>query len=546
MKLHKTSFFSDLEDDYNPVDWSFANSNVSQEAEPSVPSKRTRKDKVVQQTNLTFGELGLAKPLVRACDQLGFISPTKIQAEAIPLVSKGFDALICAQTGSGKTGAFALPLLHRLLYRNKRLQATRMLVLSPTRELSQQTLSMIEAYTKVSDISSRVVFGGANSAKEIKQLQLCPDVLIGTPGRILDHIINSKDVSFDYVDFLVLDEADRLLDMGFKREVQEIIKKLPRDRQTVLASATLGKNVEGLAELALKNPVRVGKAGLPDTLKQVIVRLKEDKDRESIAFYLVKHQVQKDVIIFVKTKEQCHRLYLTLKLLGHKIGELHGNLTQQQRLNALTSFQNGEIEILVATDLAARGLDLPVEAVINLHIPEDLNKLLHRIGRTARAGKEGVSVSLCTPEERTKLRKAVKSSIPSLTIDQTKFEAAQQEYQELKHKVKITMAEERVEKEIQEAEKQTLRARNLIDYADEIYNRPKKRWIAEKPDKQEPKETTPKQPKMSRDIEGKVMRHKLMTQKYKAETKGIKMIHKHIEKANKKRKSKKPQKKRKF
>lgn len=235
-----------------------------------------RKEIVLQESETSFGELGLSKPLTKSCSDLGFLNPTLIQEQVIPLILKGSDVIICAKTGSGKTGAFSLPILHKLLHRNNYQKVTRCIILSPTRELCQQTNSMIENYIKYTDLVCRVVIGGANSAKEMKQLQDNPDIIVGTPGRVLDHIKNTKDISFEHVDFLVLDEADRLLDMGFTAELTEIIKELPNERQTVLASATMGDKVKDLVSLALKNPVRVGKEGIPDSLHQVIIRLKPE------------------------------------------------------------------------------------------------------------------------------------------------------------------------------------------------------------------------------------------------------------------------------
>ncbi|OMJ79786.1 hypothetical protein SteCoe_20137 [Stentor coeruleus] len=450
MLLKKTSFFDDLEDNIKTQNWSFKNPNVSNEE--FKPEKRKRKEVILQESDVSFGELGLVKPLVKACSDLGFLNPTEIQEQSIPLILKGSDIILCAKTGSGKTGAFTLPILHKLLHRDKNFRATRCIILSPTRELCQQTHSMIENYIKYTDLMARVVIGGANSAKEQKQLQDSPDIIVGTPGRVLDHILNTKDLTFEYVDFLVLDEADRLLDMGFTAELQAIIKELPKERQTILASATMGEQVKDLVKLALRTPVRIGKEGVPDTLHQVIIRLKEEWSRESVVLYLLTHQISEGVIVFTKTKHDCHKVYLMLKHLGKKVAELHGKMPQSLRLNSLAEFQNGDALILVATDLASRGLDLPVEAVINMHIPEDLSKLMHRIGRTARAGQEGISISLCNEEERTLLRKKIKKFTSTLALDKEKFEECCETVQKVMVKVKETIKEEELEKELLRAE----------------------------------------------------------------------------------------------
>lgn len=533
MILKKSLFFDDLDDNIHTQDWSFKNPNVG--IDEKLPQKRIRKDIVLQESETSFGELGLAKPLVKSCNDLAFLNPTLIQEQVIPLILKGSDVIICAKTGSGKTGAFSLPILHKLIHRNKQIQAIRCVILSPTRELCQQTHSMIENYVKYTDLVCRVVIGGANSSKEMKQLQDCPDIIVGTPGRVLDHMMNTKDLSFEYVEFLVLDEADRLLDMGFTAELKEIIKELPKERQTALASATMGDKVKDLVQLALKHPVRIGKEGIPDTLHQVIIRMKAEWTREAVVLYLLTHQVQSGIIVFTKTKSECHRTYLLLKVLGKKAVELNGRMPQYSRLKSLQDFQSGEAEILVATDLASRGLDLPVEAVINMHIPIEINKLLHRIGRTARAGQQGISISLCTDEERTLIRKTIKKNTSNLSVDKEKLDECQRIVDESLPEVREIMKEEIVEKEMQKAEMEAKKAENMMEHEQEIFNKPKKEWI-QKEGKIFVKTEAVVKP--TKDLQGKILRHKLMMQNYKNAAKGIKMIEKHVEKARKPKKSK--------
>ena len=541
MILGKTSFFEDLDDPIKIQNWSFKNPNVS--VESSIGIKRPRKEVVLQESELSFGDLGLCKPLVKACSDLGFLNPSEIQEKVIPVALKGSDVLICAQTGSGKTGAFALPILHKLTRRDKYNKVTRCIILSPTRELCQQIHSMIENYIKYTDLVARVVFGGANSAKEQKQLQENPDIIVGTPGRILDHILNTKDFSFDHIEFLVLDEADRLLDMGFTEELTEIIKELPKQRQTILASATMGEKVKGLVNLALRNPVRIGKEGIPDSLKQVIVRMKDEWTREAVVVYLLQEQVKGNVIVFCKTKADCHRVFMLLKLLEVKCGELHGHLPQAARLKALEDFQNGDFSVLVATDLASRGLDLPVDTVINMHIPEEMSKLKHRIGRTARAGQDGISINLCNEEERTLVRKTIKKSSIGLSLDAEKLQNIREKVDKKMHKVKELIKEEIMEKELARAELEANKAKNMIDYENEIYNKPKREWIVKK---KVVKENTVKSnypnKKEKSELHGKILKHKLMLQGYKNAAKGLKNIEKHVKKVasknNKKQRSK--------
>eukprot|EP00358_Blepharisma_japonicum_P005942 CAMPEP_0202944670 /NCGR_PEP_ID=MMETSP1395-20130829/5542_1 /ASSEMBLY_ACC=CAM_ASM_000871 /TAXON_ID=5961 /ORGANISM="Blepharisma japonicum, Strain Stock R1072" /LENGTH=268 /DNA_ID=CAMNT_0049643781 /DNA_START=703 /DNA_END=1509 /DNA_ORIENTATION=- len=208
----------------------------------------------------------------------------------------------------------------------------------------------------------------------------------------------------------------------------------------------MNDSVKGLSKLALKSAVKIGKSGVPDTLDQKIVRIKDEMNREAVVLYLLNQETPKDVIVFVKTKKECHRLHLILQVLGKKSGELHGNLTQLQRLSAVNDFQNGDIDILITTDLAARGLDLPVKAVINMNIPREIQRLLHRIGRTARAGMSGISISLCTPNERSQLRKAVKQSIPSIKLNQELLEKAHDEISKANSEAKQMLHEEEMKK----------------------------------------------------------------------------------------------------
>ena len=248
--------------------------------------------------------------------------------------------------------------------------------------------------------------------------------------------------------------------------------------------------------------------------------------------YLLNYQVSKGVIIFTKTKTDCHRIFLALKLLNKTVAELHGKMPQSLRLKSLQDFQSGNVDILVATDLASRGLDLPVDAVINMHIPEEINKLLHRIGRTARAGQQGISISLCTDEERTVIRKTIKKNTSNLSIDKEKLEKAADEFENVNNKVREIIKDELIEREMEKAEMEAKKAKNLIDFDKEIFNRPKKEWIR-KELPVEKKEDKARSRGTSKEMQGKIMRHKLMLQNYKTAAKGIKMIEKHVEKSRK-------------
>lgn len=486
-------FFSDLNTSLptGKGQWGFSNPNVDQtestllhsgKANPQTPETRKK------WTNSYFADLGLAKSLVKACEALGYVTATEIQEKVIPVVIKGADVLAGAITGSGKTAAFGLPLLHRLLYRNKALNVTWALVLTPTRELCQQTYSMITALAQFTDIRIEAIIGGSNSIKEQRKLNAAPDVLIATPGRLLDHLKNTIGVSLDYVQYVVLDEADRLLDMGFRDEVLSILGELPREHQTILTSATLAGEVDKFAKETLKNPVRVRKGKekveVPGGLQTYIVRLQSGWQREAVILTLLTDSFKTQVIIFFHTKKQCHRFWLLLNELNLRAAEIQGDLSQSQRLTAISAFQSGEVDFLVATDIAARGLDLPVSAVINCQVPKETKRLIHRMGRTARAGETGFSVTLCSDDERSILKKALKGiKISAITLNADKIDHWTRKLDKLKPKIAGKIAEEEAEKEFQQAETEHQRAQNILIHSDEIYNRPKKEWIHSKSQK---------------------------------------------------------------
>lgn len=486
MELVKSSFFADLDEEAPIAGWSFHNSRVADSKPIELPVKRKRQQSFVE-SDSSFGDLGLAKPLLRACAELGFLCPSIIQEKAVPVFLKGTDLLMCAATGSGKTAAFSLPILHKLLYRNKHLQVTRALVLSPTRELSQQTFSMIKSLAQFTDLKVGVVMGGANSQSEQQLLQSAPDIMVGTPGRLLDHLKNSKGVAFDHLDFLVLDEADRLLDMGFYNEVKAIIETLPADRQTVLASATLNDKVSELAALALKHPIKVGQFSMPKKLTQKIVRIRDKWSRDAVILAMLKAKYGSETLVFFQTKAQCHRFAIIAREVGISVAELHGYLGQAERLRSIADFQSGRVGVLLATDLASRGLDLPVEVVINHSLPAEDTRFLHRVGRTARAGEDGISITLVDEAERTRLKKIVKQKVSAISIPLDALAEAEEQIISLRKVVNNTLKGERLEKELRKAEVETSRAENLMVHAEEIYNKPRKTYIR----KREAKEVAP-------------------------------------------------------
>lgn len=341
-----------------------------------------------------FYTLGLPEALVKS---LPFKTPTPIQEQAIPLALKGHDILGSAQTGTGKTAAFGLPLITKLL-ENPEASA---LIITPTRELATQVLKALqEILGRDSPIRSCQLIGGDSMHKQLQRLKKNPRLIVGTPGRINDHLIR-KTVSFRDTRFLVLDEADRMLDMGFSDQIATILNSMPRQRQTLFFSATFSKNVTKLAETYLNNPkhIAIGKPAEPaKNIKQSILRI---KDSEKYPQLLDQLNTRKgSIIVFVKTKHGAEKMAKNLRKENHKSDTIHGNLRQSKRDRVIKAFRNQDYRILVATDVAARGLDIPhIEHVINYDLPQCPEDYIHRIGRTARAGAEGEALCFVTPSD---------------------------------------------------------------------------------------------------------------------------------------------------
>ncbi|KAH0455487.1 hypothetical protein IEQ34_015519 [Dendrobium chrysotoxum] len=307
----------------------------------------------------SFLELNLSRPLLKACEALGYHKPTPIQAACIPLALTGRDICGSALTGSGKTAAFALPVLERLLFRPKHIHAIRVLILTPARELAVQVHSMIEKLSQFTDIRCCLVVGGLSSKVQEAALRSMPDIVVATPGRIIDHLRNSQSVSLEDLAVLILDEADRLLELGFSGEIQELIRLCPKRRQTMLFSATMTEEVDQLVILSLNKPVRLQadpSTKRPATLTEEIVRIRRirEANQEAVLLALCSKTFTEKVIVFSGTKQAAHRLKIIFGLAGLKAAELHGNLTQVQRLDALELFRKQQVDFLIATDVAAR------------------------------------------------------------------------------------------------------------------------------------------------------------------------------------------------
>lgn len=436
----------------------------------------------------SFADLNLSRPLLKACEALGYKHPTPIQAACIPLALTGRDICGSAMTGSGKTAAFGLPCLERLLYRSRRVPATYVLILTPTRELAVQVQSMVQKLCQFTDVRVALVVGGLSLQAQAATLRSSPEVLVATPGRLIDHVRNTAAVGLEDLQVLVLDEADRLLEMGFAEEIREIVRMAPTRRQTMLFSATMTEEVKRLAALSLRQPVRLAAdptAMAPEKLTQEIVRLKgaAAAHKEAVLLALASRSFSTGrTIIFCKTKQRAHRAKILFGLAGlPPAGELHGDMTQAARLESLDSFRKGDIKYLLCTDVAARGLDiLGVEAVINYDAPATLTSYLHRIGRTARAGGKGVSVTLVEDGDRLLLKEVVKKTkavLRNRLLPPAAVRQWQGRVEGVQGDVARVQAEEAEEAALRKAEMETQKALNMMEHEAEIYSRPARTWF---------------------------------------------------------------------
>ncbi len=351
----------------------------------------------------TFDMLGLAKPLLDAVQKQGFSEPTQIQNIAIPHLMNGHDLMGLAQTGGGKTAAFLLPLLNQLLEENEKTVPAkpRCVILAPTRELAQQIGVAIRSFTRGMKIFHTVIFGGSPMKPQFQQLQRGVHIVVATPGRLMDHMERGS-VKFDQVHTFILDEADRMLDMGFIHDVKKVSAAMPEEKQTIMFSATMSKGVRALANGILVKPKMVEAARentVAETIDHRVLHMKQ-KDKPKLLAHLLDDPTLKKVLIFTRTKAMADRLNDNLKERGHKSDAIHGDRQQGVRQRVLRAFRNGDIEFLVATDVAARGIDVSdISHVINYDMPLEGDSYVHRIGRTGRAGQSGMALSFCTDGE---------------------------------------------------------------------------------------------------------------------------------------------------
>ncbi|EST05095.1 DNA/RNA helicase, DEAD/DEAH box type, N-terminal [Kalmanozyma brasiliensis GHG001] len=483
----------------------------------------TTSSKKASADSSSFSTFSLSRPVLRALTSLSFHKPTPIQSRTIPIALAGKDIVAGAVTGSGKTAAFMIPTIERLTWRAKGRTAeakTRVLVLAPTRELAIQCYSVGQSLAKYTDIRFCLCVGGLSVKSQEAELKLRPEVVIATPGRLIDHVRNSASFTLDDIEILVMDEADRMLEDGFADELNEIVKSCPKGaRQTMLFSATMTDDVEQLVRLSLKRPVRlfvdpkrttakkliqefvrvrgVGSGGVAgaDGLsgvgeEQPAGRKSEDAQRPALLLALCTRTFTTQTIIFVRSKKLAHQLKIVFALLGLSAGELHGDLSQEQRIDALTAFRDGKTDFLLATDLASRGLDIKgVQTVINYDMPGQFEAYLHRVGRTARAGRQGRAVTLVGEADRRMLKLAIKKSpaeaVKHRIIPATVATKMLETLETLKPEVDAVLREEKEEQALRIAEMELKKGENMAAHADEIFARPKRTWFQSSSDKEQ-------------------------------------------------------------
>ena len=358
---------------------------------------------------MKFEDLNLLKNIHQALIEEGYENPTPIQEQAIPVILEGTDLVGCAQTGTGKTAAFAIPMLnvlHRIVGSSKKVKYIRALVITPTRELALQIGESFDTYGKYTNIRQLTIFGGVNQTSQVDQLKKGVDILVATPGRLLD-LHKQGFVNLDHLHFLVLDEADQMLDMGFINDVKKIIKLTPNNRQTLLFSATMPLPIRELADTFLTKPKYVSVAPISSTAEKVKQQLYfvDKGDKRKLLYHLIRNENLSNVLVFTRTKHGADNVVKALKKNGVEAGAIHGDKSQGARQRVLDAFKNKELSILVATDIAARGIDIEsLPYVINFDLPNIPETYVHRIGRTGRAGNSGLAISFCGKDEEPYLK----------------------------------------------------------------------------------------------------------------------------------------------
>jgi len=465
----------------------------------------------------SFQNMSLSRPILRGLASVGFSEPTPIQSKTIPLALLGKDVVGGAVTGSGKTAAFIIPILERLLYRPKKVPTSRVVILMPTRELAVQCFNVAKKLASFTDVTFCQLVGGFSLRDQENVLKSRPDVIIATPGRFIDHMRNSASFTVDTLEILVLDEADRMLEVGFADELNEILTTIPKSRQTMLFSATMTDNVDKLIRVGLNRPVRLlvdARKQTVGTLVQEFVRLRPGREDKRLAYLLLLcESVYTDkVIVFFRQKREVHRVRIIFSLFGLKAAELHGSMTQEQvrnpthplllpppispqkhpsltrqchqRIASVEAFRDNKVSFLLATDLASRGLDIKgVSTVLNYEAPQSHEIYLHRVGRTARAGRSGCACTIAAEPDRKVVKAAVRAGraqgakIVSRVVDPAAVDVWAGKIDALKDEVEAILKEESEEKLLGQAEMQVRRAENRVVHEEEILARPKRTWF---------------------------------------------------------------------
>nr|PVC53682.1 DEAD-box family helicase [Theileria orientalis] len=423
-------------------------------------------------SNLNWSDFSLCKSLLKAIYELGYEHPTLIQTKVIPLALEGKDLLVTAETGSGKTASFVIPTLQRLVasgfikqrtkdnYTHGLRHGTKVLVILPTRELAAQCYEVYKSLSKYLTTNAALLTGGIPIKEQENKLKQIPDTIICTPGRALDMLLNSSSINVENIEVVIMDEADKLLELGFRDECLQVLKFCNRNRQTMLFSATLTEETKELVNLSMTNPVYV-KVDEPTkvskTLEFEMLMIPKEEYREACAVYLCTKYCKEKTILFFQTKRAAHRMYLIFKLMKLKCAELHGNLSQSKRFESVEKFKKSEVDYLLASELASRGLDIPgIKTVINVDLPTDITRYIHRVGRTARMGSSGKAITLYVDEQRSQVKLFLKkTSTLGSKYENNKRKVAsgilnkyKNSIAELEEKIKEILLNEKIEKDI--------------------------------------------------------------------------------------------------
>ena len=477
-----------------------------QDSEDENPYFKDKFENALFAKGMSFTNFNLSKLIIKALSEMEYYTPTKVQEKVIPIALNGHDIFVNSETGSGKTACFLLPIVQRIIFsrnskenkKNKNennIIQNQALIIVPTRELALQCNEMLTQFLKYIDLNFVFLCGGLSVENQLKQMKnKIPDIIITTPGRLLDLIYNNKNLSLEHVNILVLDEADKLLELGFKDaifEILELIKK-NKNRQTLLFSATLNPKLLDLGEHALNNPIKIkiAQSAILTNLSQSIIRIKfanlEQNNYEKRMAYLLSIIKQKKLnrtIIFFNTKQDCHKCILYFSKFGlDSCVELHGDKSQTERIKSLEDFQKGNVKFLIATDIAGRGIDIEkVKCVINFQMPLIGERYIHRVGRTARKGYVGEAITICDDKERLLIKKIFKKEkvdikVKPIKINNDEIKDLYKKIIKIKDEIDNKIIDEKAEKQFELAEKDIEKTMNIKLHQNEIQNRPKKIW----------------------------------------------------------------------